>query len=144
MKRTALLRRAPLARGSSLLSRSKPMKRTRLVSRVKVRTTEQGGDEAYLDFVRGLPCCVYGTAAPSHAHHETGNHRGKGLKAHDHRTMPMSFRAHREFHDGTGFCKGWSRVERLAWQSAEIDRVRAIWLEFQETGVLVEPLPIAI
>lgn len=131
MKRSSLLRKTPLARGSSRLVSAKPMKRSRLVSKVKTRTAAQGGDEAYLDFVRGLPCCVYGTAAPSHAHHETGNGRGKGQKAHDRRTMPMSFRAHREFHDGKGHFEFWTAEARAIWQTLEIQRVQELFAAYQ-------------
>jgi len=143
VKRSPLLRKTPLRAKSSLLTRSKlvsrtqlratkPMRRTKLVSKPpKTRTAEQGGDEAYLDFVRGLPCCVYGTAAPSHAHHETGNHRGKGQKAHDRRTMPMSFRAHREFHDGKGYFEFWTAEARRIWQEVEIQRVQELFAAYQ-------------
>lgn len=156
MKRSALVRKTPLRAKTRLESRSKlvtkrplarvsELKRTAMKRKApKVRAAERGGDAAYLTFVRSLPCCVYGAAAPSHAHHEIGGGRGKGQKAPDTRTMPLSFRAHREFHDGTGFCKGWSVEKRMEWQSSEIDRVRAIWLEFVETGVIVEPQQIAI
>lgn len=145
MKRSPLLRKTKLCAKTALASRSKletrkPIARTAMKRRSpKVRSAERGGDPEYLEFVRSLPCCVYGTPAPSHAHHEVGAGRGKGQKAPDARTMPMGFRAHREFHDGTGFCKGWSVEKRMEWQTSEIDRVRAVWLEWRETGVLVEP-----
>jgi hypothetical protein len=120
------------------------MKRTRFVSRIKERSAEQGGDPEYLGFIRGLRCCVYGTAAPSHAHHESEAGRGKGQKAPDRRTMPMSFRAHREWHDHTGFCRGWSKLQRRAFQDAEIERCLAMHAEWKATGVLVEPLQKAV
>lgn len=113
------------------LSRSKPLRRTRLVARVKHRTAARGGDEAYLDFVRGLPCSVYWTAAPNHPHHETGSGRGKGQKAHDHRTMPMSFRAHREFHDGKGYFEYWTADARRIWQDLQIQRVQELYAAYQ-------------
>jgi hypothetical protein len=143
MKRAPLLRKTPLRSKSRLVSRTqlkatatlargKEMKRTRMKQKPPTpRTAEQGGDEAYLDFVRGLPCCVYGTAAPSHAHHETGNGRGKGQKAHDRRTMPMSARAHREFHDGKGYFEYWTAEARRIWQDIEIQRVQALHAAYQ-------------
>lgn len=137
LKRTPLQRKTPLVsktrlEGSKLPTRNKPMKRTRMKQKApKLRTAAQGGYEAYLDFVRGLPCCVYGIAAPSHAHHETGNGRGKGQKAHDHRTMPLSARAHREFHDGKGYFEFWTAEARAIWQDIEIQRVEELFAAYQ-------------
>lgn len=149
MKRTTQLQRKAFARPSAVdpktgkkrystfAAPTKALARTRLRrTRMKqkpptLRPADQGGDGTYLDFVRGLPCCVYGTAAPSHAHHETGNGRGKGQKAPDNRTMPMSFRAHREFHDGKGHFEFWTADARRIWQEVEIQRVQDLFAAYQ-------------
>lgn len=145
MKRSPLLRRTPLKAKSKLIShskleRGKPLRRTRLRAKApKKRTAEQGGDEAYLRFIRSLPCVVYGTPPPSHAHHEVGGGRGKGQKAPDRRTIPLSPRAHDEFHAGRGFCKGWSRQKRIDWQDQEIYRLQKLHSTWCEFGTLEEP-----
>ncbi|MDO6707951.1 DUF968 domain-containing protein [Photobacterium sp. 1_MG-2023] len=59
--------------------------------------------EAYLKFVRSLPCCVTGRKGsdldPVVAHHLIGHGEGKmGGKAHDLFTMPMLASEHQKFH----------------------------------------------
>lgn len=144
MKRTELKRKTPLRACSSLATRKQLARTSFKRKAAKERAPSAGGDADYLNFIRGLRCCVYGALPPNHAHHESEAGRGKGQKAHDRRTMPMSFRAHREWHDHSGFCRGWSREKRRAFQDAEIERCQAMFAEWQATGVLVEPLRIAI
>lgn len=63
-------------------------------------------NEAYLDFVRQLPCVVTGTTN-SEAHHLIGHgHSGMGTKSHDLLTFPLSTEAHRELHQDP---KAWER-----------------------------------
>jgi len=137
LRKTQLRAKAPLKRGKPLVSRARletrsALRRTRFKQKPpRQRTPEQGGDPEFLDFVRGLPCCVYGTPAPSHAHHETGNGRGKGQKAPDRRTMPMSARAHREFHDGKGHFEYWTAEARKLFQETEILRVQGLFGAYQ-------------
>ena len=159
MKRSELRRKSPLRtkkpmkRGASpttktQLKRTTMLRKTRLKAKPpKQRTAEQGGDAIYLRFIRGLPCVVYGTPPPSHAHHEVGagkGGRGKSQKAPDRRTIPLSPRAHREFHDGLGFCKGWSKEKRRDWQDQEISRLQIMFATWDEFGVLEEPARVAI
>lgn len=149
MKRGPLLRKTPLVRTSSLvttkpLARSNLLRRTRLVSRVKARTAEEGGDEAYLDFVRGLPCCACGTAPPNHPHHEILNGRGKSQKAPDRRTLSLCFDDHHDFHRGLRRFSGWTREQKRVFQDDEITRLQSIYDERQRLGVWQEPLSVAI
>src|SRR4051812_28875508 len=114
MKRSALLRRTPLARGESKLARSKPLPRAKLEPKSTLRRTrfkqkpayqrtpEEGGDPVYLAWVRTHPCCRCGKHPPSHAHHEILNGRGKSQKAPDHRTLPFCEECHDQFHAVTG------------------------------------------
>lgn len=156
MKRSELRRKTPLRskkamkRGASLSSKTQ-LKRTTLLRKTRLkakppkkRTVEQGGDESYLRFIRSLPCVVYGTAPPSHAHHKVAGGRGKGQKAPDRETIPLSPRAHDEFHAGRGFCKGWSKERRRDWQDQEIERLQALHSTWVEFGVIEEPIRRAI
>lgn len=103
------------------------MRRTAMLRHAKqARPPEEGGDEAYLDFVRSLPCCACGKNAPSHAHHETGGGRGKGQKAPDNRTMPLCFQCHREFHSVSGRFDGFTFDGKRMWQEMEIERVQEL------------------
>ncbi len=144
MKRSPLLRRTPLARTSSLVTRSKPMRRTRLVSLVKARSREQGGDPAYLAWVRTQPCCRCGARPPSHAHHEILNGRGKSQKAPDARTLPLCARCHDDFHAVTGRFAGFTREQRRDFQDVEITRLRAIHAGIEDHGIAQEPMREAI
>ncbi len=76
--------------------------------------------------------------ARGHAHHETGNGRGKGQKAPDSRTMPMSFRAHREFHDAKGYFEYWTAEARRIWQDVEIQRVQELFAQYQAGARFLE------
>jgi len=158
VKRSPLLRKTPLRsktrlvsttrlERSSLLSRSAPMKRTRF--KVKPRRPKPGDDPERKAFIKLFPCVVGGTeCGPSDPHHEIdaqGEHRkGMGQTAPDDRTFPMCRRHHEDFHNGRGFCRGWSKEKRRSFQEAEIDRFNKIWAEYQETGSLVEPLQVAV
>lgn len=107
----------------SYLKRKKPMSRVA----AKQRSAEEGGDEAYLAFIRSLPCCACGARAPSHAHHETGGGRGKGQKAPDRRTLPLCFRCHRQFHDLNGRFEGFTAEGKRVWQDLEILRCQELY-----------------
>lgn len=144
MKRSPLLGKSTLARTSSLVTRSKPMRRTRLVSRVKTRTAEQGGDRVYLAWVRTHPCCRCGALPPSHAHHEILNGRGKSQKSPDARTLPLCARCHDDFHGVTGRFAGFTREQRRDFQDVEITRLRAIYAGIRDHGVAQEPLQHAV
>ncbi|CBV41982.1 DUF968 domain-containing protein [Halomonas elongata] len=84
MKRSPIQRKTPLRSASP--AKRKPVKRTRQkgVSDVRFRS------EAYLRFVRSLPCCVCGAPANA-AHHLIGMYQasGMGLKAADSLAMPV-------------------------------------------------------
>lgn len=120
------------------------MKRTRLVSRVKARTAAQGGDEAYLAWVRTHPCCRCGARPPSHAHHEVLNGRGKSQKAHDARSLPLCARCHDDFHAVRGMFAGFTREQRRDYQDLEITRLRLIWAGLLDHGIAQEPQQLCI
>lgn len=62
-------------------------------------------DEAYLKFVRSLPCCITGES-PVQAHHLVGHGESvMGSKCSDYYTIPLSPRVHSELHNH-GF-KSW-------------------------------------
>lgn len=96
------------------------------------RSAEDGGDEAYLEFVRSLPCCACGKPGPSHAHHETGAGRGKGQKAPDNRTIPLCFQCHRDFHQVGGRFDGFTFESKRLWQEMEIERVQELRRQLED------------
>lgn len=150
MKRSPLQRRTPLARTSGLLTsksleRVSGLRRTAMKRRApKVRAPEEGGDEAYLQFIRELPCCACGAFPPNHPHHEILNGRGKSQKAPDRRSMPMCFDDHHDFHRGLGRFAGWTREQKRVFQTDEIARLQSIHDERQRLGVWQEPLQQAV
>lgn len=84
MKRSPIQRKTPL-RSASAPGR-KPMQR-------KAKTKKQDcrfRSEAYLQFVRALPCCICGATTGVAAHHMIGMYQlsGAGLKAPDSYAMP--------------------------------------------------------
>lgn len=106
MKRSELKRKTPLkSRGpterKSALSAGRPMQRKPMARRTKPRrqaaSDSRWRSEAYLRWVRTLPCCVCGAPADS-AHHLIGMWQvsGMGLKAPDSLVMPVC--------DGPGGC----------------------------------------
>ncbi len=122
----------------------KRLRRSKLVSRVKARTADEGGYAKYLAFVRLQPCCRCGARPPNHAHHEILNGRGKSQKAPDSRTLPLCARCHDDFHAVRGRFAGLTREQRQDFQDVEITRLRAIWDGIQDHGVAQEPLRQAI
>ncbi len=129
-----------MSRESSL--ERKPLKR-------KARRAKPGDDAARKAFVKRFVCVVGGRkCGPSDPHHEIDGHgenrKGMGQTAPDARTFPLCRKHHEDFHNGRGFCRGWSKQQRRYWQDQEIARFDKIWSEYQETGVLVEPLQAAI
>lgn len=86
-----------------------------------------GEDRRYLAWIRTQPCCscspgyVDGLGVcggPVEAHHKTG--AGMGLRAHDHETMPLCAKHHKQLHEFTGMFEHDSRMSRLAWQERRI------------------------
>lgn len=138
------IRRVALKRDHESLRRSKAMRRARLVARIKVRTVEQGADLEYLAWVRTNPCCRCGASAPSHAHHEILNGRGKSQKAPDARTLPLCFRCHDDFHAVRGRFAGFTREQRRDFQEVEITRLRQVHAGLLDHGIAQEPLPRAV
>lgn len=101
MKRSPLKRKTPLRQ-------SRPTERKSALSRKprrKASTDTRWRSEAYLAFVRTLPCCVCGAATGIAAHHLKGMWQmsGAGLKAPDSFAMPVcdgpGDTCHRRIHD---------------------------------------------
>lgn len=138
---TPLVHRAPLEMRTVAL-RTKPLRRTRM--KWKPRRRRAGDDKRYLAWVRTHPCCVGGLRCKrAVAHHaiEMGGQdlAGMGSTAPDSETLPLCCRHHREFHLRQGFCKGWSDLRRRVFQQDEITRLRAIWFDLENLGVVQEP-----
>jgi len=143
VKRSALQRTAwkrkpdakPIERCSSL---------QRSNIRRKPRRVKPGDDPEYKAFIRLCPCVVGGIKCGR----ATGHHlidgrdearKGIGQTAPDKFLIPMCWPHHQQFHLGQGFCAGWSREQRRAFQDAEVERLQKIWNARRELGVWQEP-----
>lgn len=125
---------------------SKPTKETLRRTRMKWkrRRPKPGDDPAYKAWIRRFPCVVggkrCGQADPHHIIDGTGDQRkGMAQTAADKDCFPLCRRHHDDLHDGTGFCKGWSKEKRRTFQEQEIERFNEMWRDQHELGVLQEP-----
>jgi hypothetical protein len=119
--------RSPLRRKTRLRS-LKPMRR----SRDRPRRSPQQKDEAYLAWIRTLPCCcpqgpAHAGGDPHHPRHElVGGSIGAGLKADDWRAVPLSREHHTCIDELSGPFKGWTKPQVHAWldETAKVLRAR--------------------
>jgi len=125
MKRTALKTRTPLKRRTRLRTRRSMLRR----SPKRAQTSPE--DRSRLDWLHSLPCCAPG--APSGCrgratvHHDTQDH-AKGKKAPHDRGIPMCYGHHIfDFHNNLGPFAGWTGARRRAWQTAMVERYRALY-----------------
>lgn len=148
LKRARFGKKAASAPDAKTSMRSKPMRRTRL--KVKRRRAKPGDNRKYKAWIKGFPCVVVGSKRCGRAdpHHMIDGHgeqrKGMGQTASDKDCFPLCRRHHDDLHDGTGFCKGWSKEKRRIFQEQEIERFQAMWRDLQELDVLQEPLREAI
>lgn len=106
-------------------------------------------DRAYLQWIREQPCAACLGPPPCEPHHHThgptqsewvlGSRpkaergaRGMSQKAHDHYTIALHGRCHRQFHDGKGRFKDWTREQKRAWQDSAVAIHRACYLAKDE------------
>lgn len=111
--------------------------------RPRQRSVAEGGDEAYLDWIRSLPCCSCGRASsefqPTHPHHSTG--AGMAMKAPDREALPLCARCHRDFHDGNGFCDGWNRAQRHLFQALAVERCQRAYSTISDLPISSDRQP---
>jgi hypothetical protein len=133
VKRSPLLRTTPL-RARHPIARDKRLRQRRTTPRRSSRIR----DEAYLAWLRSLPCCCPETPAhpggdPHHPRHieHGGGSIGAGMKADDTRAIPLS-RAHHDLlqnHQGerqrTGPWAGWPTERVQHWHDETAARLRA-------------------
>jgi hypothetical protein len=96
-----------------------------------------GEDKVYIAWVRRQPCAACLGPGPCEPHHSTngstlsdspkaiGGRRGKGQRAHDHESLPLHMRCHRQFHDLKGPFEGWDKAFIREWQDAQVAEHRA-------------------
>jgi hypothetical protein len=152
VKRSPLLRKTALARTSSLLT-AKPLERVSALKRTamkrKPRRPKPGDEPRYKAWVKTQPCCVgglrCGKADPHHLIDGNGD-AGKGMSqtAPDRYLLPMCRVHHELFHAGKGVFAHFDAAQRLTFQEQECERLRAIWADINELGVLQEPLQQAV
>lgn len=91
-----------------------------------------GEDKSYCEWIRSQPCRMCGTPPRVTAHHETGS--GMGLRAHDHRTIPMCGDGVRGCHGSLhnvamkGSFYGWKKADLRVWQREQIDALRSEYI----------------
>ena len=123
MKRSPLLRKTPLRT-------RKPMRKLRS----RPRRSLQQRDEAYLAWVRSLPCCCpqlpeHPGGDPHHPRHRIGGGAiGAGLKSDDWRAVPLSRQHHGDIDALAGPFHGWTGDQLRAWLDATAARLRAKYL----------------
>ena len=124
LKRRTPLKRTPLARGSSTLSRGEGLKRTSIakVNRKRKARVDAETFGVQAEWCRSQACCCCGAPDPSDPHHEPP--RSVGGK--DRHTLPMCRKCHRLRHDRgveTFWCE-LSPVRLLAARAAVRDAMR--------------------
>ena len=77
-----------------------------------------GEDEAYRKAVSRLKCAKCGMPGPSQVHHMTG--AGMGLRAHDHKSMPLCAQCHIDLHGLCGQFKGYTKESLTTWQQLAV------------------------
>jgi hypothetical protein len=123
VKHTTLHRSTPLRT-------RRPMRKRRATSRRQTRVR----DEAYLAWLRTLPCCcpqlpVHPGGDPHHPKHRPeGGGVGAGLKADDHRAVPLSREHHTDIDALSGPFKGWTRDQVHAFLDSTAAWLREVYL----------------
>lgn len=107
------MKRSPLKRKTPLRAKRCPVRRP------PRRLKREGSDPAYLELVRGLPCCAAALGwcrGPNVAHHPRHLAGGVGLKAPDSCAIDLCDGHHRDLHSLSGPFKGWTRDQLRDWQ----------------------------
>lgn len=104
-------------------------------------------DARYLAWLRNQRCAVQPCILRAHSHHSTnapaeqheksvGGKRGKSQKADDAHAFSLCPKHHGEFHNGWGFCEGWTKAERAKWQDEQVALYRGRYEEELEAGTV--------
>jgi len=150
--KSSLGRSAPFA-AAMPLERRTPLARARM-KRHKPKLRDDA-DHAYLAHLRLQPCVVCGKLASesgtdygNDAHHPSEGRYSLALKAPDSEAFTLcpyvTGGCHYDWHHLRGFCRGWPKQKRRAFEQAEGERQRLIYVNFRETGVMVEPVREAV
>jgi hypothetical protein len=88
-----------------------------------------GEDRDYADWLRAQPCCApcwpqHPSGEIHHARHDVG----MGLRAHDHRAVPICRKHHTDLHGLSGPFRGWNRDGIRSFLDDEIARLRLRYL----------------
>jgi hypothetical protein len=90
-----------------------------------------GEDPERLKWVKTLRCLARGPGTgplclgPIEAHH--AGRRGMARRAHDNTAVPLCTGHHRDWHDGAGAFKGWTKDQCRAWTEAAVAATQAAW-----------------
>ncbi len=140
MKRTAMKRTAPIARGAWSSTNRRPMRRTRM--RPSAKGTKYGNRErdfVFMGWVKRQPCAVaelLGVACSCEgvieADHQ-GYEPGLGIKAPDDTCVPMCKHHHEQRHQRRGYFLGWTAPQVRAWCDDRIQIYQARFTAWQLT-----------
>ncbi len=121
MKRSPLLRRTPLARGTSTLKRS-------WIKRKRPRVRDDA-DPKYRAWLRRQNCAVPGCPArPCDPHHHSLLGAGMAKKAPDRFSFSLCNGHHvHGLHKLAGFFKGWTKERLRKWQDMQCAFYREIY-----------------
>lgn len=97
--------------------------------RARERREKAGlADPGYLSWLHTQRCALHGGGCrgPLEANHHTSG-RGLGQKADDKRSFTLCREHHAQMHEYRGFFAGWGKDQRRAWQTAQVERYRALY-----------------
>lgn len=116
---------------TTIVSRHRPTVRQRLEAKAKKEPAAKkrpGMSEKHLSFIRRLPCCASGAAAPSDPHHlkqYLSSERGVGRKSTDRWTVPLSRKMHEEL-ERLGSRREWEWFKAHGIEDP-LDLANALW-----------------
>lgn len=112
--------------GDHQLKRSSGLKRSAF-KRKPPRPNPAGDFPAHRRLISSMDCVACGRPGPCDPHHIRGPQIGMGQKSSDRDVVPIHRRCHDDWHDARGFCAGWSKTERHAWERRTVEPYREIF-----------------
>lgn len=97
-------------------------------------------DPTYRKWIQSLPCLACSAKPPSEAHHSPFG-KGMGQRSHDHTAVPLCHKDHMDFHNVSGYFKGWAKARRKEWQAMNGVELLCRYLRTQSSLGEPEPLP---
>lgn len=93
-----------------------------------------GENPLFVSAVHYLNCCGTGEHYGRIEAHHAGRRPGLGRRAHDETCIPLCTQHHRQWHDGSGPFRGWTREQRATWSDARIAETRTLVARYATPG----------